>query len=45
LYEQSLAIWVTLRDQGKLAPDQLDRPKQIEQRMARRVAAVAADRR
>jgi tetratricopeptide (TPR) repeat protein len=44
-YEKSLAIWVTLRDQGKLAPDQVDRPKQIEQRRARCAAAVAADRR
>lgn len=40
-YQQSLAIWVTLRDQGKLAPDEADRPKQIEQRIARCVAALA----
>jgi tetratricopeptide (TPR) repeat protein len=41
-YEQSLAIWVTLRDQGKLAPDEVDLPKQIEQRIARCAAALAA---
>jgi len=40
-YEESLAIWVTLRDQGKLAADEVDLPKQIEQRIARCVAALA----
>jgi tetratricopeptide (TPR) repeat protein len=40
-FEQSLAIWVALRDQGKLPPDQVDRLKQIEQRIASCAAAVA----
>jgi len=44
-YEESLAIWVTLRDQGKLAADQVDRPKQVEQRIAHCVAALGAARR
>lgn len=44
-YEESLAIWVMLRDQGKLAADQVDRPKQIEQRVAHCAAALAAVRR
>jgi tetratricopeptide (TPR) repeat protein len=33
-YEASLAIWIVLRNQNKLAPDQLDRPAQIEAKIA-----------
>jgi tRNA A-37 threonylcarbamoyl transferase component Bud32/tetratricopeptide (TPR) repeat protein len=34
-YEQSLAIWIALRNQHKLAPDQVERPGEIEARIAR----------
>ncbi len=44
-YEQSLAIWVSLSDQGKLTPDQADRPNELEQRIKRCVAALDAPRR
>ena len=40
-YEQSLTLWVALRDQGKLAPDLVDRPKEAEQGIARCRAALA----
>jgi tetratricopeptide (TPR) repeat protein len=40
-YEESLSIWVTLRDQGKLAPDLVDRPKQAERGIERCRAALA----
>lgn len=40
-YEESLAIWITLRDTKKLAPDQIDRPAQIEERIAHSAAAAA----
>ncbi len=40
-YEESLGIWIALRDRKKLAPDQVDRPAQIEERIARCVTAAA----
>ena len=33
-YEESLAIWTVLRDKKRLAPDQMDRPAQLEARIA-----------
>jgi hypothetical protein len=32
-FEQSLAVWVALRDQGKLAADQADQPEQLQRRI------------
>jgi tetratricopeptide (TPR) repeat protein len=32
-YEESRAIWITLRDKQRLASDQIDRPAQLEERI------------
>ena len=42
-YEQSLAIWIDVRDAKKLAPDQIDRAAQIQERIARATAAAAQE--
>ena len=40
-YRESLAIWIALRDAKKVAPDQIDRVAQMQERIARSTLSIA----